>query len=78
MSSCSQPPAIKAPVAEKKEHWREIHSDRVLDNYYWMYDYFGKGPDSTKVVDYLTAENSYLDTMMNDTKAFLRNNCLQK
>ncbi len=70
MSSCSQPPAIKAPVAEKKEHWREIHSDRVLDNYYWMYDYFGKGPDSTKVVDYLTAENSYLDTMMNDTKAF--------
>lgn len=70
MSSCSQPPEIKAPVAEKKEHWREIHGDRVLDNYYWMYDYFGKGPDSTKVVDYLTAENSYLDTMMNDTKAF--------
>ncbi len=70
MSSCSQPPSVKAPVAEKKEHWREIHGDRVLDNYYWMYDYFGKGPDSTKVVDYLTAENSYLDTMMSDTKAF--------
>lgn len=70
MSSCSQPPSVKAPVAEKKEHWREIHGDRVLDNYYWMYDYFGKGPDSTKVVDYLTAENSYLDTMMIDTKAF--------
>lgn len=70
MSSCSQPPAVKAPVAEKKEHWREIHGDRVLDSYYWMYDYFGKGPDSTKVVDYLTAENSYLDTMMSDTKTF--------
>lgn len=70
MSSCTQAPTVKAPVAEKKEHWREIHGDRVLDNYYWMYDYFGKGPDSTKVVDYLTAENSYLDTMMSDTKAF--------
>lgn len=70
MSSCSQPPSVKAPVAEKKEHWREIHGDRVLDNYYWMYDYFGKGPDSTKVVNYLTAENSYLDAMMSDTKAF--------
>jgi oligopeptidase B len=29
-----------------------------------MYDYFGKGPDSTKVVDYLKAENSYLETAM--------------
>jgi oligopeptidase B len=70
MSSCTQSPAVKAPVAEKKEHWRDIHGDRVLDNYYWMYDYFGKGPDSTKVIEYLTAENAYLDTMMSDTKAF--------
>ena len=57
-----------APVAEKKEHWRTIHDDKVLDNYYWMYDYFGKGPDSTKVVDYLTAENKYLDEVMGSTK----------
>jgi len=35
-----------------------------------MYDYFGKGPDSTKVVDYLTAENSYLDAVMAGTKQF--------
>ncbi len=56
-----------APVAEKKAHWRTIHGDSVLDNYYWMYDYFGKGPDSTKVVDYLKAENSYLDTVMSGT-----------
>ncbi len=53
-----------APVAEKKEHWRTIHGDSVLDNYYWMYDYFGKGPDSTKAVNYLVAENAYLDTVM--------------
>ena len=56
------------PAAEKKEHWRTIHGDKVLDNYYWMYDYFGKGPDSLKVVEYLKAENAYLDTMMSDTK----------
>ncbi len=58
------------PIAEKKEHWRVIHADSVLDNYYWMYDYFGKGPDSTKVVNYLKAENACLDTVMNLSKAF--------
>jgi len=56
------------PVADKKEHWRDINGDRVLDNYYWMYDYFGKGPDSTKVVNYLKAENAYLNTVMSGTK----------
>jgi oligopeptidase B len=57
-----------APIAAKKEHWRTMHGDKVLDNYYWMYDYFGKGPDSTKVVDYLKAENAYLDKVMGQTK----------
>jgi oligopeptidase B len=61
------------PVAEKKEHIRSIHNDSVPDNYYWMYDYFGKGPDSTKVVDYLTAENNYLDTVMAGTKTLQEN-----
>jgi oligopeptidase B len=59
-----------APIAATKPHWRTIHGDTVLDNYYWMYDYFGKGPDSTKAVDYLKAENAYLDTVMGSTKAF--------
>ena len=61
---------IKAtpPVAEKKEHWRTIHGDKVLDNYYWMYDYFGKGPDSTKAVDYLKAENVYTSAVMKSTE----------
>jgi len=56
------------PIAEKKEHWRTVHGDSVLDYYFWMYDYFGKGPDSSKAVDYLKAENAYLDTMMSGTK----------
>ena len=61
------PNVATAPIADKKEHWRVIHGDSVLDNYYWMYDYFGKGPDSTKVVDYLKAENTYLDKVMSGT-----------
>lgn len=62
------PENVKAPVADVKPHTRIIHGDTVVDNYYWMYDYFGKGPDSTKAVEYLKAENAYLDTMMSGTK----------
>ncbi len=64
------PQGIAAPIAEIKPHNRTIHGDTVLDNYYWMIDYFKKGPDSTKVVDYLKAENKYMDTMMSGTKDF--------
>jgi len=63
-------PDAKAPVAAIKPHQRILHGDTVVDNYYWMIDYFKKGPDSTKVVDYLKAENKYLDTMMSGSKAF--------
>ncbi|MDM8177398.1 MULTISPECIES: S9 family peptidase [Olivibacter] len=63
-------PDSKAPVAEKIPHERTIHGDTVVDNYYWMIDYFKKGPDSTKVIDYLNTENAYLDTMMSGTKEF--------
>ncbi len=64
------PKGIAAPIAEIKPYNRIIHGDTVTDNYYWMIDYFKKGPDSTKVVDYLKAENTYLDTMMSGTKNF--------
>ncbi|MBE7175564.1 MAG: S9 family peptidase [Mucilaginibacter polytrichastri] len=76
-ASCAQPekkmtrytwPAAKPPVAEIKPHERILHGDTVTDNYYWLIDYFKKGADSTEVVDYLKAENAYLDTMMSGTK----------
>ena len=60
-------PDVKAPVAEIKPKQRIIHGDTVVDNYYWMIDFFKKGPDSTATVDYLKAENAYLDTMMSGT-----------
>jgi oligopeptidase B len=59
-----------APIADKKEHIRTIHGESINDPYYWMYDYFGKGPDSTKAVDYLKAENTYLKTVMSGTQKF--------
>lgn len=64
------PAGVKPPVAEKKPHDVGMHGDKRIDEYYWMNDYFKKGPDSTKVVDYLKEENAYLDTMMAGTKAF--------
>lgn len=66
-------PDIKPPVAEKQNHIRDIHGDKVNDPYYWMIDYFKKGKDSTKVVNYLTAENNYLNAMMKDTDQFREN-----
>ncbi|MBI5371407.1 MAG: S9 family peptidase [Sphingobacteriales bacterium] len=64
------PAGVKAPVADKKDTVLTAHGDNRMDEYYWMNDYFKKGPDSTRVVDYLKAENAYLDTMMSGTKAF--------
>jgi oligopeptidase B len=61
-------PNATPPFAEKKPFVRTIHGDSVTDNYYWMIDYFKKGPDSAKVIDYLAAENKYLDVMMGGTK----------
>ncbi len=60
-------PNTEAPIAATKPYTRIIHNDTVVDPYYWMIDYFKKGPDSSKVVDYLTAENKYTDTMMAGT-----------
>ena len=64
------PAGVKAPIAAIKPFSRVLHGDTVVDNYYWMIDFFKKGPDSSNVVDYLAAENTYLDTMMSGTKQF--------
>jgi len=64
----SWPRGVNPPLAEAKAFHRTIHGDTVTDNYYWMIDYFRKGPDSAKVLDYLRAENAYLDTMMSGTE----------
>lgn len=63
------PSGIAAPVAVKKEKILTAHGDTRIDEYYWMNDYFKKGPDSTLVVEYLKAENAYLDSMLSPVKA---------
>lgn len=62
------PDSIAAPVCPKVPKELVAHGDTRIDNYYWLNDYFKKGPDSNKVVEYLQAENRYYDTMMSGTK----------
>ncbi|MBM3922941.1 MAG: S9 family peptidase [Sphingomonadales bacterium] len=64
------PSGIATPVAIQKEKVLTAHGDTRIDEYYWMNDFFKKGPDSTLVVDYLKAENAYLDTMLSPVKKF--------
>ncbi|MFN7602613.1 MAG: S9 family peptidase [Bacteroidota bacterium] len=57
-------PSVSAPVALVKPH--EIiskHGDKRVDNYFWL-----RNREDTAVVNYLKAENKYLDTMMAHTK----------
>jgi len=69
-NKAQQFPNIDAPIAEKINHFREIHEDIVNDPYYWMIDYFKKGENSEKVINYLNSENLYTEAMMKDTESF--------
>ena len=51
------------PVAERKQTKLEIHGHTRIDNYFWL-----RNRDDEKVLDYLTAENEYLDAVMVETK----------
>ena len=62
------PQNVAAPIADKKPKELTAHGDIRQDPYYWMNDFFKKGPDSSNVVKYLEAENKYYDTMMSGTK----------
>ena len=68
MNAQPQWPEAKPPLAEKKPYTRTVHNDPVEDPYYWMIDFFKKGPDSNNVVSYLAAENAYLEQMMTGSK----------
>ncbi|TWW01454.1 S9 family peptidase [Chitinophaga pinensis] len=54
---------IKPPVAEQIDTTMTIHGDTRVDKYYWMND-----RNDPKVISYLTAENDYLDTIMEPHK----------
>ncbi len=68
MTACTSPekkyPDVKPPVAAIKPF--EIvakHGHKRTDDYYWL-----KNREEKEVIDYLTAENQYLDTMLAHTK----------
>ena len=70
--SCSNPnnkfsyPDIKAPVAAVKPFEITSKDGHVrTDNYYWL-----KDRENQEVLDYLKAENDYLDSMMSHTQPF--------
>ncbi|MCB0459193.1 MAG: S9 family peptidase [Flavobacteriaceae bacterium] len=66
----------KPPIAEKIPKELEKHGDVRVDNYYWMRltdeQKNAKDPDehTQKVLDYLNAENDYLDKVLGHTKKF--------
>jgi oligopeptidase B len=64
------PQNVAAPVCEKRPKELVLHGDKRVDDFFWLNGYFYKNADTNKVVDYLKAENAYLDTMMVGTKDF--------
>ena len=70
IGSCSdEKRSVNAPVAEKIPVDVGMHGDKRIDNYYWMNDYFKKGPRSEKVIAYLKEENNYTDTILSDIRS---------
>ena len=57
------PENIHPPLPEKNAKEFEMHGDKRIDDYYWL-----NQRDNPKVLDYLNAENAYLDTMMAGAK----------
>ncbi len=79
LSSCSNNQSknkeeVKAPKARKEAYDMVTHNDKRTDNYYWMRlsdsQKEAKTPDAQtkEVVDYLNAENAYLEASMAHTK----------
>lgn len=63
------PQGVLAPVCDTVPKVLTAHGDTRIDEYYWLNQYWLKGADSGKVVDYLKKENAYVDTMMSGTTA---------
>ncbi|WP_044204573.1 S9 family peptidase [Flammeovirga sp. OC4] len=56
---------IQPPIARKEPKTLETHGDQRVDPYYWMRD-----RENQEVIDYLNAENKYIDDVMSEHKQF--------
>ncbi len=69
----------ETPQAKKIEKKLTVHGDTRVDNYFWMRlsdeQKEAKNPDdqTQDVLDYLNAENDYLDVQLKHTEAFQEN-----
>jgi oligopeptidase B len=67
---------IKAPIAKTEAKELVMHQDKRIDPYFWMRlsdeqkNAEQKDAQTQAVIDYLEAENAYLDTMLSHTKTF--------
>jgi oligopeptidase B len=61
-SGSDSPARPEPPVAEQRPHVLTAHGQERIDEYYWL-----RERESTEVLDYLHAENAYLDAVMADT-----------
>ena len=61
--------SLKAPFVQAKPKEIITHNHVRVDNYYWLNE-----PKNPEVINYLTAENTYLDAVMTPVKTldFLR------
>ncbi|WP_242673217.1 S9 family peptidase [Niastella yeongjuensis] len=62
MNTYKWPADVNPPLAEKEPKEFIAHGDKRIDEYYWL-----NQRENPKVIDYLKAENAYLDTMMSGT-----------
>jgi oligopeptidase B len=51
------------PIAKIVPKELEIHGHKRIDNYYWL-----NNPENPEVIEYLKAENAYLDAVLGHTK----------
>ncbi|ANQ50188.1 S9 family peptidase [Flammeovirga sp. MY04] len=56
---------ITPPIARREPKVLEKHGDKRTDPYYWMRD-----RENQEVIDYLNAENKYIDDVMSEHKQF--------
>ncbi|WEK33981.1 MAG: S9 family peptidase [Candidatus Pseudobacter hemicellulosilyticus] len=65
MNKWQWPSAVPTPTVDKIDKAFTMHGDTRHDEYYWLNE-----RNNPKVLDYLRAENAYLDTMLAGAKDF--------
>src|ERR1044072_749117 len=63
MTGFRWPEGVQAPKVEKEPKEFIAHGDKRIDSYYWL-----NQRENEKVLNYLKAENTYLETLMSGTK----------